>query len=632
MKSDRFIDPEIRFSGKFSKTTFETLYMAYRPYFFKTVIFLIVGLFGRMLLVSNANVIGYWVDSFCKGVSCKPSPSFFFGYQSGDYIRLLLYITVSGILMTLFFRIGFSRLSCRAVSQFYDEVTLRTSRFPMKFFDTTPAGRIITRFSSDYLNIFRIFGGPLAEFIGIIFDLLSMLLLMLLASPYYFVVCIFIIGLNYGVFRLNRNKLRASRRDLSMLRGPSISHFAETVQGAATIRIFSKQESFVQAFEKLYGLFNKQKLATFLRIQQFSLQMNAVSALMYLVTGLLGLFLLSLEKATVGSIGVALTFIVLSSANIQSLFEWLAQFEEAMVGVERLDDYLRKEIELGGNLPSKTRFSTAHSKLLVKQEDLISGASVFKTPNLGLSVKNLSFRYGPDLPFVLKDVSFEVKPGERLGIVGKTGSGKTSLIQALFHLYPIDEGSIQLGKYEVRTGAEKWSSIPEKNLVPLQTFREAIALISQDPVLYRGSLRENLVMAANVGDDVILETLKRVGLLEWYLQLKDGLNFQIEERGKNLSMGERQLICMARCLLRETPVVIMDEATSSIDPQSEEILVQATHDFFDGRTQLIIAHRLSTLRYCHRVLWLEQGQVRMIGPTDEVLAEFIGSERLAEVR
>jgi ABC-type multidrug transport system fused ATPase/permease subunit len=153
-----------------------------------------------------------------------------------------------------------------------------------------------------------------------------------------------------------------------------------------------------------------------------------------------------------------------------------------------------------------------------------------------------------------------------------------------------------------------------------------MAFISQEPILFQGSLRFNLDIEGHHPDANLNEVLLKVGLLEWVQAHPDGLNMKIEERGKNLSLGERQLLCMARCLLQQSPIVIMDEATSSVDPQSEEILVRATEEFFADRTQIIIAHRLSTLAKCDRILWLQNGEIVALGPTSEVLPRFKKTE------
>jgi ABC-type multidrug transport system fused ATPase/permease subunit len=606
-ENKKYTEDDTKFSGKYSASVLNTLQQAYAPYFINCFFLLITGFCGRVLLMSNANLIGYWVDSLCRAPSpCQPVPASFQNLSGSNYIALLASVTFLGLGLTLVFRIWFSRIGAYAVSQLYDEVTLRSSRLPMAFFDSTPVGRIVTRFSSDYGNVFRLFGGPLAEFIGIIFDLLAMLVLITAANKIYLGICLVIGLLNYAVYRFNRERLRLHRRELSRNRSPSISHFAETTQGASTIRAFQKQATFFLRFKKLNELFLNQKLITTRQLLSFSLQMNTLTAFLLLLTGMSAYFLVEKSILSIGSVGVAFSFIIISGNSLQMFFDWVAQFEEAMIGVERLDQYLRHPIEEFAKLPARAQFKTGHQQYLASEEALNS-LDITSKISSAIEIRNLNFRYRPDLPWVLKNINLKINAGERLGIVGRTGSGKTSLIQVLFHLYPIDEGEVL---------------IDQKAFIDLEQHRKSISLISQDPVIFKGTLRENLSLDKSKKESDLISVLHRVGLKLWLDGLSDGLQTQIDERGRNLSQGEKQLLCMARCLLQDSPIVIMDEATSNVDPHSEEILVRATSDFFAERTQIIIAHRLSTIEKCDRILWLHNGEIKMLGKPSEVLPEF----------
>ncbi len=342
-------DGEIKREGGYNQTIYQTLHMAYKPFLGRIGLCIALGIIGRGLLLANTNVIGYWVDTLVG----KPSP--LTGMDSKQIIALLMIMALTGFVMTLIFRVGFSRLSAKAISSFYDEVTLRTSRLPMSFFDNTPAGRIITRFSSDYGNIFRLFGGPLAEFLAIIFDLIMMVVLITLANPLFLIFVAFIAAMNFLIYKLNQVHLRQARRELSASRSPSIAHFAETTQGASTIRSFRRQASFTERFENLDRYYLSQRLYTTKQILSFSFQMNSLSAFLLLITGVSSYFMVEKGWASIGSVGVAFTFIALSGNTVQMFFEWLTQFEEAMIGVERLDLYMRMELEKGSLLQREMR-------------------------------------------------------------------------------------------------------------------------------------------------------------------------------------------------------------------------------------------------------------------------------------
>ncbi len=615
-----FMDAETRFTGKYNETVFETLWIAYKPYMARVILCLLLGFLGRMALLANANIIGIWVDSFCQptaGKECRPLPALFQNFTSVNFILLLLGMTLLGFCFILIFRVVFSRMSAEAVSQIYDETTFRTSRQPMSFFDTTPAGRIITRFSSDYGSVFRLFGGPLAELCSIVFDLIGMIILISLASPLYLPLVLVVGALDYGIFKLNARHLRTARRNLSNSRSPSIAHFAETAQGASTIRSFTKQNSFAQRFKFLDQDYLKNRLDTTKAVLFFSFQINCMTALFLLTTGLFAWWCLEHGYLSLGSIGVAFSFIALSGNTVQMFFEWISQFEEAMVGVERLDQYIRQPLEKGALLPARAQFQTGHPQIASPEmEKKLATLKLTASPSAAVQFENVNFRYRADLPLVLKNLNFEIKAGERFGIVGRTGSGKSSLIQALFYLYPIESGTIRIAGRNPQV-----KDVPtSENDVDLNLYRRSIAFIAQDPTLFRGTLRENLDVTGKIALEDLYQALSQVGLHEWANEYD--LKRPIEERGRNLSQGERQLVCMARCLLQETPVIVMDEATSSVDPQSEEILVRATEEFFKDKTQIIIAHRLSTLQNCDRILWLQQGEIQMLGTPQEVLPIF----------
>lgn len=587
----------------FDRSIFDALRMAYQPFMKLMGLTLLCGFVGRFLLLANTNVIGFWVDSLIDNKNA-----------STNYLNYLILCVVGGFSLTLVFRVLFSNISALAVSQLYDETTLRASRFPMRFFDQTPVGRVVTRFSSDYGNVFRLFGGPLAEFLSILFDLICMFILIGVANVWFLPWMALFAALHYFVYRSHRGNLRESRRALSSSRSPSVAHFAETVQGSSTIRTFSKEPSFIERFEKLDSLYLKNRLSTVKSVLNFSLQMNVLTATLFLTAGLFSVWMVQKGLMTVGSVGVAFGLITLSGNTILMFFDWLAQVEEALIGVERMNGYLTKEIEKGSALPPGTHFATNHPvQKLSSSPELPENAEV--------RIEGLSFSYAPELPLVLKDLTFTVHKGERLGIIGRTGSGKSTITQALLHLYPFLQGQIKVNGLKPHLDL---SRAPESNEVGLEHYRRFFSYIPQEPILFRGPVRDNLDFEHQHSEKELIQALKTVGLD--FLASKEGLKIQVEEKAKNFSFGEKQLLCLARALVQKAPILLMDEATSSIDPQSEEILVRATDEFFKGRTQILIAHRLSTLQNCDRILWLSQGVIKGLGRPSEIIPAFQESD------
>lgn len=518
-----FIKDETHFKGQYSKGVFNTVFAAYRPYRLKIASLIVFGFVGRLLLLGNANLVSWWADPGAR-------PSVLRAVTYSEFISLLILVTSAGFVLTSIYRIAFSRLSALAISRLYDEVTYRTSRLPMVFFDTQPVGRVVTRFSSDYGNVFRLFGGPLAEFLAIVFDLVSMTILIGMASPYFLALFVGVAFLQAGVYWLNRGALRRERRRLAASRSPSIAHFAESVQGVTSIRVFDRVRTFFDRFQRLNSEYLRARIRTGLYLTGFSLQMGALTALLLLSTGATGWFLMQSGRVSLGDVGVAFAFIMLSANSVQMFFEWMAQFEEAMTGVERLDDYLRRDLEPGLRLPSTADFAVnpAQLKYTAAEEEHLSREKITLKRAAGISVQSLRFRYAENLPFVLDGLSFDIKAGEKVGIVGRTGSGKSSLIQALFRFYPIDAGEIRIEGHRANVDGVAG----ERDGVDLGLYRRSIAYIAQEPTLFRGTLRENLDLKRSHSDAVLIESLERVDLGVWFRHQEQGLDAFIEERGK----------------------------------------------------------------------------------------------------
>lgn len=574
----------------YSKTVYDTLLQAYRPYILRILALMVVGFLGRYLILANAQIIGEYLDKTDVVTSANLLPLFY---------KILVLVVIS-FFLTLAFRTLFSTFSALAVSRIYDETTFRVSRFPVSFFESQPVGKITTRFSSDYGNVFRLFGGPLAEFLSILFDLTSIVILMLLIHPYFLVT----IGVSAFVYYLmlvkNQAKLRESRRDLSTRRAPSISHFSETVQGSTIIRQNKKQQSFTDKFLEYDSKYLTTKWAVFWRVTRFSMELNVLSTLLFAVNGMICIYLIENKIMGVGLTSVVLSFTLLATNTLQMFFEWFSQFEEAFAGLEKMDEYIRLPLEPGMSLPVYSDFSTSHPKKTTRAQLPVPVVGRPDDGQVQIQIENISFRYPQSKHTVLEGVSFKLKKGEKLGIIGRTGSGKTTLISVLLRLYPIETGAI---------------FIDGVNEPDIEKHRALFSVISQDQLFLSGTVRDNLDLFRKASNGDLERIIKNVGL-------RHGLNDHIIERGQNLSYGEKQLLSLARGLLQNAQIFIFDEATSNVDPQSESLMNRALKELLADKTQIRIAHRLQTVEDCDQILWLENGRIKKIGPAKEVLVAF----------
>ena len=583
------ITQRMKFKNRaYSKTVYDTFLQAYRPFIYKISILMLFGFSARFLILSNGQIIGEFLDRTSSITPTSLTPLFY---------KLLLLTGVS-FLLTMIFRLLFSSLSAQAVSRIYDETTFRVSRFPITFFENQPVGKITTRFSSDYGNAFRLFGGPLAEFLSIFFDLISVAILLVLIHPYFIITFGFSSFIYFILLTKNQSQLRQTRRDLSTLRAPSISHFSETVQGTTIIRQNSKEQTFLNKFIECDLKYLTAKWAVFWKVTLFSIELNILSAILFALNGLLCIYLIKNHIIGIGLTGVILSYTLIVTHTLQMFFEWFSQFEEAFTAVEKLDEYIRHPIETGLKLPSYSDFSTSQPKK--NKKDLEIGSMIETDSKFQIQIENLSFRYPSSKELILNEISFKLKKGEKLGIIGRTGSGKTTLISLLLRLYPFEKGVIMIN------GVNE----PDN-----EKHRSLFSVISQDQLFLTGSIRDNLDLFKKKSNNELEQVLKKVGL-------KYSLTDQVLERGLNLSYGEKQLLSLARGLLQNSQIFIFDEATSNVDPQSESLMNIALKEILIGKTQIRIAHRLTTVEDCDQILWLDNGHIKKLGSAKEVLVAF----------
>jgi ABC-type multidrug transport system fused ATPase/permease subunit len=300
---------------------------------------------------------------------------------------------------------------------------------------------------------------------------------------------------------------------------------------------------------------------------------------------------------------VVLSFTLLATHTLQMFFEWFSQFEEAFTGLEKMDEYLRLPIEPGSLLPLNSDFSTSHAKRQKVSLDSHAAQTSIEFAKNHLQVEAVYFSYPESTQNILKDIHFSLKKGEKLGIIGRTGSGKSTLIAILLRLYPVQKGAVLV------------NGVAEPDV---EKYRAQFSVISQDQLFLAGTIRDNLDLFRKNSNEELDSILKKVGL-------KYQLSDRVTERGQNLSYGEKQLLSLARGLLQKAEIFIFDEATSNVDPQSEALMNRALKDLLIDKTQIRIAHRLQTVQDCDRILWLDDGRIKMLGNTQEVLETFKNS-------
>lgn len=512
---------------------------------------------------------------------------------SSPWTFLLIYAAINGVLSIGFF---VSQLHCRlhcwrAGSVLYRQTLTAVLYSPMSFFDTNPIGRIANRLSKDVYTVDENLPQTIRWYFGSALKVLSSLVYSCVVTPP-FIVGLFVIGGFY--YTAQRFYVRTSR-ELSRLesesRSPIYALFSETLEGLVTVKAFRSQSVFL---DRMHRLLDSNVQAYFLNFSA-----NCWLAVRLEVAAALGITFAALfavvgrdesasdeERARFsGLAGLGLSLALSITQSLNWSVRMAADLEGQMVAVERLRTYATLEQEAEHSRPSDPPADSWPSQ----------GRIVFE---------NVCLRYRIGLPRVLSSLSFEVRGGEKIGVVGRTGAGKSSLVVAVMRLVELEAGAIRIDDRDV-------------SKLGLNCLRSAVAVIPQDPVLFSGSLRFNIDPFSQHRDADIWDCLNR-------LHLGPAIGSLDSDTVANLSAGQRQLICICRALLCKRKIVIMDEATASVDIETDAIIQRAMRREFAHSTVLTVAHRLNTIMDSDKVLVIDMGAAVEMGAPSELLANSNG--------
>ncbi|KAK9823545.1 hypothetical protein WJX72_003616 [[Myrmecia] bisecta] len=466
--------------------------------------------------------------------------------------------------------------STNASRRLHSALLAKVIRLPMAFFDSQPTGRLLNRFTKDMEAVDISLAQSVQSFIMCATSVTGAIVVVLVVTPF-IIFAIVPLSLLYRQVQLRYIQTsRELKRLDSLAMSPIFGNFNETLQGLLTLRAFRAQEQFS---ERNYVLLNNsnriwwpiQNVNRWLSVRLELLGISVVFAA--------ALFVAVLLPRNAGLAGLALT----SALNLTGLMNWMVrqstELEVNMNGVERLVEYTELPAEAPAIIPTARPPPAWPS----------SGA---------VRVEHLQLRYRPDLDPALDDLTFDIKGREKVGVAGRTGSGKSSLLMALFRIVEPSSGRIIIDGLDV-------------GHIGLRDLRSKLALVPQDPVIFSGSVRKNLdPFDAAGGDAAIWEALRQAGCADLVRSLQGGLDAEISEGGGNLSTGQRQLLCMARALLRRTRILVLDEATSNCDNTTDSLIQTAIRTAFSECTVLTIAHRLHTIIDSDRILLLAAGKLR----------------------
>ncbi|NXA36024.1 MRP3 protein, partial [Eudromia elegans] len=446
---------------------------------------------------------------------------------------------------------------------------------PQSFYDTTPTGRIINRFSKDIYVIDEVIPPTILMFLGTFFTSLSTMIVIIASTPLFAVVIVPLAILYFFVQRFYVATSRQLKRLESVSRSPIYSHFSETITGASVIRAYGRQKAFVGISDLKTDQNQKSYYPGIVSNRWLGIRVEFVGSCVVLFAALFAV--IGKNNLSAGLVGLSVSYALQVTMSLNWMVRMTSDLETNIVAVERIKEYSETETEAPWVI-----------------EDRRPPAD---WPSKGeLEFVNYSVRYRKGLDLVLQDLNLQVHGGEKIGIVGRTGAGKSSMTLCLFRI-------LEAVKGEIRIDGVKISDIG------LHDLRSKLTIIPQDPVLFSGTLRMNLDPFNKYSDEEIWKALELSHLKRFVSSQPSTLDYECSEGGENLSVGQRQLVCLARALLRKTRVLVLDEATAAIDLETDDFIQLTIRTQFEDCTVLTIAHRLNTIMDYTRVLVLDKGAI-----------------------
>jgi len=499
--------------------------------------------------------------------------------RSNNFLSLIIYgcfILFSAFIIFCQRALWF-RQAAIASQKIHDSALKKLMTAPLRFFDSTPAGVILAIFLRDLTIIEKDLRWTFENMARVSVQIITILVFMLASLPFIAIL----IGPILFFYYLTQRKFRKISREIKWVaqtnQASLNSHIKETFENISTIRVLGKKSYFEKKFFDRQKLFQEAAHTQEIIDRWFSTRVPLISGVISMIVSFTAVVASYSGKLSAGIAGLTFTYLIGFWTQLNWSVRAAALVEGNMASVDRLNCLAQ--------LPTEETDNKSTFNQLNLQD--IKGKIEFR---------NVSAKYAEHLPTILKNINFSVEPGGSLGIVGRTGAGKSTLIQAMLKLCNTSAGEILIDGVNIKQ-------------ISLEKLREIISVIPQTPFIFRGSIRENIDPFRLHTDSDICAVLEKIGLSNFSDWLPNKLNTETDNNGQNLSQGQKQLLCIARALLRKPKIVIMDEITSNLDTNTELLIHQKLKIAWHGITKIIISHRQAAISSCDQILRLERGEV-----------------------
>lgn len=553
--------------GKVSRSVYWEYAKSCNPYALAAYFFFLVA--ENAFAVSSSVWLKHWSEQNLKSDA---------NLNVAKYLSFYFIFCVSSALSSMTYSlILWTGCAIYAAKRLHDNMLRSVVAAPMSFFETTPLGRIINRFSNDIFKIDTRVHRVISEFFYYSVNVSFTLIIIAYNTPL-FLLLIIPLGALYALYQEYYLKTsRELKRLDSVTKSPLYAHFQETLGGVSTIRAYQQNGRFRFLNESALDLNLRAYFPSLVANRWLGVRVEFLGSVVILSASGLSIATLSAGHVTAGTIGLAMSYALQITQGLNWIVRMSVEAETNIISVERVMEY--------SNLPSEA-------------PSIVNGhRPPTKWPSKGiLEFNDYSTRYRPELGLVLKNITFSVQSREKIGIVGRTGAGKSSLTLALFRIIEAAKGNVNIDGIDISS-------------IGLADLRHNLSIIPQDSQAFEGTLRSNLDPNKVHTDIELWRALELSHLKHHVLTMEGGLEAQVSENGSNLSVGQRQLLCIARALLTPSAVLVLDEATAAVDVQTDKLIQETIRAEFRDRTILTIAHRLNTIMDSDKIVVLDQGSI-----------------------